>query len=170
MVYPSDVPISEVREKHPYFTFAFIRNPFDRIVSNYNFNKGRWLDRALKEGTNIDHVPTFKEYCFDMENWNIVPPLVSYLDVDIDFIGRFENFRQSFDDLHKILGINVVRDQEGNHPLKRKVNASNRNPLICPHCAGYIRERGYKEYYDSESRKEIARRYKEDFRRFGYAF
>ena len=155
-IFKSNYPISYAKKKYPdYFIFSFVRNPFDRVVSNYHFNLGPWI-RRHKKGE-FEKVPTFEEYCLNMEKWNNLQPLSFYVDIDIDFIGKVENFKQDFDRLHKILKIDIAYN-EGNHPLNRIENRSGR------------KEKKYQNFYSKESRAAIEEKYAEDLERFKYKF
>ena len=129
------------------------------FASNYHFNKGRWAKRAKTAGTNVDHVPTFTEYCVDMNKWNRLEPMMFHLDAldDRDFVGKIENFKEDFDKLHRWLNTGVMCDPDGNHPLDRVENRSNR-------------KKDYRIYYDDTARKVIEERFAADLERFDYTF
>ena len=80
------------REK--YFSFTFVRNPFDKVASEYNW------DPQFK---NI----SFLEFLKTPKNWNIrhVNKQVEFIDKHIDFIGRFENLQEDFETVCDIIEI-----------------------------------------------------------------
>jgi len=65
------------------FSFAFVRNPWDRMVSYWSIGRP-WRDRVL--------------------DWSL-PPQVQYLDAPIDFVGRYESLASDFDVVCQSLGI-----------------------------------------------------------------
>ena len=149
--FPSSVPISEVKNIYPNkYIFSFIRNPFDRVVSNYFFNRGPWKRKCGRW-------PEFDEYVFEMEKWNRVPLISTQLNIDVNFVGRLENFKEDFDRLHEILGADVKYSKDGKHPLNRIENQSRR-------------QEPYRYYYTESTRREVENRYKIDLERFGYEF
>ena len=99
--YDSRTSFAQICNKYPdYFSFAFIRNPFDRVASNYHYNKGGWKRQYGK-------YPSFEEYVKNMSYWNRVAPLCEYLDTDPNFIGKYESFKDDFDRLHNAIGIPI---------------------------------------------------------------
>jgi hypothetical protein len=151
-IFPSNIPLSGIKEKVPdyneYFVFSFIRNPFDRVVSNYYFNRGPWKKRFGKW-------PSFEEYCLDIKNWNYLTPLSEHLDIDLDFIGRYERFKLDFDLLNFKLGTKTYTSK--NHPLNLVANKSGRKTH-------------YSVYYSKKAKKAIEHEYKKDLERFNYKF
>lgn len=135
-----------------YFKFAIVRNPWDRVISQYAFmskrkdlcefigmNPGDSLHRYLQLIAKKQHVQWEQQ--------------VSFLrDVDgqllVDFVGRFENFELS---LREILGRIHIPVTTVPHDNKGK--------------------RGrYQEYYDSETREMVSSIYAADIEAFGYSF
>jgi len=125
-----------------YFSFTFVRNPWDRIVSDYLFFKIR-SDMSLKEFI-------VKEGVSDPTH---VLPQMYFIkkrngEIGLDFIGRFENLQCDF---------NTVCDKIG---IERQT---------LPHMLKKQREH-YSFYYDDETVELIAKKYKEDIEYFGYEF
>ena len=125
-----------------YFKFSIVRNPFDKIVSQYHYNRGKF---GFKDST-------FKEY---IKAWNAgqtistFPQLnLFYLDDKLDFVGRFEILQQDFNFVCDKIGI---PRQQLPHKNKSK-------------------HKHYTEYYDDETRQIVAERYAKDIEHFGYKF
>jgi hypothetical protein len=148
-------------ESKDYASFAFIRNPFSRIVSEYKY--------AKKEShNNCDHIKSdsplnlsFKEFCKDLE-YNLdqycyhfhEKSLCDYLlnangSEKVNYIGRLENFQKDF---------NAICDKM-EIPQKR-----------LPHVFKSDDKKNYTEYYDDETRAIIAEKYAKDIDYFGYKF
>ncbi|EDP7219545.1 TPA: sulfotransferase family 2 domain-containing protein, partial [Campylobacter jejuni] len=95
-----------------YFSFAFVRNPFDRMVSAFHYlkkgggNNGDkiWADENLK---NFD---TFEQFVLALKNKNIKDKILSWQhftpqykficdenkNILVNFIGKLENINNDF--------------------------------------------------------------------------
>jgi hypothetical protein len=129
-----------------YTKFAFVRNPWDRMVSC-------WKNRAGRYENFNDFV---NDYPYKENNhnlvWHTLPQLTHITDekgsLMIDFIGKFENINTDFKKISSILG------------------DSN---LTLPHLNKSERV-GYKEYYNNKSIEKVFEIYKDEIRLFGYNF
>lgn len=141
-----------------YFSFSFVRNPWNRAVSDYfwmmrtEFIKGSLKDYLLLRGsfdqpkfkyppknhhTRHDHFLTQCDFLLDKDG----EPMVN-------FIGRFENLQKDFDVICSKIGI---------------------PPIKLPH-ENRTSHRHYAEYYDDETRQIVAEKYAKDIEYFGYEF
>jgi hypothetical protein len=99
-----------------YFQFAFVRNPYSRIVSSFlekmhrNPTKAKW---RRKVGVAEDHAPTLLEFLSLVEgqdpaqmdrHWRTQHRLIPET-VRLDFIGRFEAFDTDLASVMKRLGV-----------------------------------------------------------------
>jgi hypothetical protein len=134
-----------------YFKFGYVRNSWDRAVSLYHRREGvqkrnkmsfiefiKWHNYA----TDTCIHPTQKKYQLDFFT-------DEFGEVVVDFIGRFENLQEDFEDICDKIGISQKQ-----LPHKRKNK----------------KRRHYTEYYDDETREIVAERYAKDIEYFGYEF
>lgn len=131
------------------YTFAFVRNPWDRLVS-------AWADKVVRRDTYglPDDVrasfPLFVRWIADTVDLATADRHIRHqhvmVDRDIvDFVGRFETFSRDFDAVCRRLGLPPCEDRR---------NAS-------PHDS-------YERYYDRELAALVGRLYAEDVEAFGY--
>ncbi|MEE4292947.1 MAG: sulfotransferase family 2 domain-containing protein [Xanthomonadales bacterium] len=136
--------------------FTFVRNPWDRAVSLYEYRRGKdrtgiatrdlsfsaWTQRVFCEDpdpafhNNPKSFQTQSEWLRDDRG-----------EIDIDFVGRFENIAGDFA---------KIANKIAPGASLRHLNASARA--------------AYGSYYDSGSKERVTRWFKEDIERFGYVF
>lgn len=139
------------------FKFAFVRNPWDKFVSAYEYLKRGGIpcfDRPKTLTIKKDY-PEFKDFVLAKhvwEQWVFFQPQLNFITVDgsikTDFVGRFENFQNDF---------NFICDQI-DHP---RVKLPHVNATKHVH---------YTEYYDDQLIKVIERNFSEDIDTFKYKF
>lgn len=140
-----------------YFKFTFVRNPWDKMVSQYFY---------IQKNQQGKYKLTFREFisafqsCPEKEYINGVGIPVRFnpvqlpwiLDDDgnclVDFIGRFENFQEDFGIICDKIGI-----------PKQRLPHENKS-----------RHKHYNEYYDNETREIVAKKFAQDIEYFGYEF
>jgi len=141
------------------FKFTFVRNPFERMVSEYAWC-GKWFphceiyghERSTKKGWDTfeeflefvyDHVTLYNNtnfiWChFAPQSWFIKPE-------EADFIGKVENFKEDLQNLS---------DQSG---------------FTFEHI--HVNKRGHKPYqqmYNNHTAELVRKMYQQDFETFGY--
>jgi len=138
-----------------YFTFSFVRNPWDKILSYYMLR--RQIAGNKRKGDNL----SFRDWVLQFEN-NLkgenaiggdkgIPQYNQLFSDDVqltDFIGRFENLQEDF---------NIICDKIG---IPRQQ---------LPH-KNKTKHKHYTKYYDDETRQIVAERYAKDIEYFGYKF
>ena len=137
-----------------YFKFAFVRNPWDRLVSTWinkttEVFKRSYPHSTFTQATNKsfdEFVNLLKNNAFK-EDRHIVPQ-VFFVSPDIDFIGKFENLQEDF---------NVVCDKIG--IPKQQLPHKNKT-----------KHKHYTAYYDDETKQIVAEKYAKDIEYFGYEF
>jgi hypothetical protein len=138
------------------FTFSFVRNPWDKVVSQYHYrlNTGQAGFRDYPPDFNDWVRKTFAEkhplyydqplMFADQMEW------IGDFDgrILVDFIGRFENLQSDFDDVCHRIG---------------------RKSVILPHLKPSSHAH-YRDYYTAQSRNIIADHFERDIRHLGYDF
>jgi hypothetical protein len=158
-----------------YFKFSFVRNPWDRIVSEYKYR--RFPVRMDFKTYLFRHLPAAG---FSDQYTHIIPQYDFLFDergrLLVDFVGRYESLQTDFDEVCGRIGIPATplphanRSGEAKPPLRtlndvKKLlrrwlwNLERRHTF--PH---------YSQYYDEESREFVAHLYRKDIEAFGYSF
>lgn len=159
------VPWSEYYRANPrkfrkYFKFAFVRNPWDRLVSSFYFLKSGGLnemDRRFAE-KHLAQYENFEDFVVnglaldEIRGWVHFRAQSDWICDDdgrvmVDFVGRFENLREDFVHVARKLG------KDSSLPMH---NTSN--------------HRIYTECFTQASREVTARVYGKDIEIFGYQF
>ena len=144
-----------------YFTFCFVRNPYDRFLSSYFFYKNNYKKLILKHnGRNIsDSIKKYKnfnEFCLDFDNFEYNNDLQFFKQTNfvydnagnklINYVGKFENLQNDWNEICKIIGIN--------ENILIKMNNTEHDY--------------WEKYYNSESIEIINKYFYEDFISFNY--
>jgi len=150
------------------FRFSFVRNPFERIVSEYRYR-------------NYFHHRSFRDFVlhklpqpgWDDKYRHVLPQYDMLHDPDgrlmVDFVGRFETLQQDFDKVCQWLGFEDSKlphrnpSNKKSRNLKRKV----RNALFLN---GEDRKKHWTEFYDQRTLDAVSRLYEKDIEAFGYRF
>lgn len=138
------------------FTFAFVRNPWDRVVSQYAY-RHRTGEAAGETPTDVSF-GSWVRRVYGGKDPESRPDDVLFLPQSdwvtdergglmIDFVGRFERFEEDFQHVCNQIGVTAS--------LPHK-NKSSRDP--------------YPEYYTQETADIVANYFAEDIRRFDYSF
>jgi len=146
------------------FKFSFVRNPFDLVVSLYEFIKNNPTHENYLEVKDL----SFNDFC----KWNVnavkdsksningkLNTLTGFLFDDngellVDFVGKLENVNEDFKVIAKRL----------NFPLENPHN------INVPHINITDREPNYRKYYDEESKSIISDGFYYDLVNFNYSF
>jgi hypothetical protein len=136
--------------------FCFVRNPWDRVVSEFRFRiwtcqNGLTPEADFARWVRLAYIDRDPRYC----DWPkmFLPQLEWLTDetgrIAVDFIGRFENLQADFDTVCDAIGM-------GQQPLLHE-NRSRRSGE-------------YRNYYDRETQDIVARVFEADIEYFGYKF
>ena len=137
-------------EWQTFFRFAFVRNPWDRAVSDYFYARKASREIPSSEHYGRIYPDSFLEWFKDrtplIQSEFICDP--STAQILVDFVGRFENLARDFQTVCDRIGLSDV---------------------LLPH-KNSTRHRPYREYYDDEARAKVERVCAADTRNFGYTF
>ena len=170
-----DTPSSIIQDN---FTFSFVRNPWDRLVSFYHFigpgapiypkrSNVHSLAPCVKSqyiypiGSCFRNI-AFKDFVMNYLDQSYCPPRINYSlewdsfdwlansqgQLDLDFIGRFSNLEFDFKRLCDKLGIDYI-------------------PLTLTNESTHSK---YTDYYDSELCSYVAEKYSKEIDFFDFKF
>ena len=141
-----------------YFKFSFVRNPWEREVSNYEYKrKSKYIWEKYKEG-NENH---YQECCELLEKYPTFKSLVMSTEITYDRFYIDDNNNDLLDFVGRCEDMQVNLDYICNKLQIPKINLPHKNKSEHKH---------YSEYYDEESKKYIENLYSYAIERFGYKF
>jgi len=137
-----------------YYRFAFVRNPWDRLVSWYSMcvqnAAPNNFSRYIK-----DNAPTFDD--FVLSTTTGIAERTTYNQLDfltdgdgnliVEFVGRYEHLADDYAVVQQRLG------------LASALAHANRSA-----------HRSYRDYYTAETKDVVAKRFERDIAHFGYEF
>jgi len=149
----------EIKEKlggtifDSYYTFAFVRNPFDLLVSLFFYIRQArgHVHHSMVRGMN------FNEFL----RWYIADPPTLQKDFVtepcsgqrlVDYIGRFETLQKDVINIQEELGLDIVRSIKHKNPSTLRTRKNHR------------------EYYDQDTRSLVEGNFGADLDLFGYDF
>jgi hypothetical protein len=142
-----------------YYKFTIVRNPYDKIVSQFFYiNKRKDLQTFLAHNKGDE----FKFYLDKIAKKKHVQwePQVNFVldengETIVDFIGKFENFNNEVTKVLEKTGL----DKKYFGLVKRSI----------PHINQTVRN-NYQTYYDDESKEMVEQLFKKDLEFFNYKF
>ena len=159
------VPYFEYERANPwkfrrYFKFAFVRNPWDRLVSTYFFLRKGGMNEPDRRWS-VEHLTEFPDFDSFVRGWVEEGNVWSWvhfrpqhyficderLELKMDFVGRMENMEVDYAYVATRLG------------CKRTLQVVNKGA-----------HRDYREYYSPETREIVGHVYAVDIRLFDYRF
>lgn len=138
-----------------YFKFAFVRNPWDRLVSCWN-NKVIDSNHFNLSKAELDRMQEFENFVDYVAGFNLdkcdphIQLQSKLIDLNnVDYIGRFESFTSDIGHVLNILGVEGIKI--------KKLNES-------------INKSSYKNYYSDRLVEKVGRLYAKDISMFSYVF
>jgi hypothetical protein len=130
------------------FKFAFVRNPWDLMVSYYHYLLCEPRHHRHQQVRRIESFEAYVEYMVRRNRF----PQTRYVTgakghLLVDFVGRFESLRADFGYVCRRLGLT----------------------LRLPH-VNQSAHRDYRTYYSDRSAELVATHFRRDIERFGYTF
>ncbi len=131
-----------------YFKFAFVRNPWELVVSQYSYVTQR--REGLRQLLKITPETSFED--FVMNTRLGVSPQHRFLvgeegEVIVDFVGRFERLAEDFGKVCERIGV------EASLPMANKSKHDH-----------------YRDYYNEKTKNRVSRVFAKDIELFGYEF
>lgn len=142
-----------------YYKFTFVRNPWDRVFSAFNYLKSGGVSKDDLKWKSVfnkyDDFNIFVKEWLDNDNillsLHFMPQIYflknSYGVIEFDFIGKFETLENDY---------NYLKLKFNGKELKR-INVSNQSIT-------------YKNAYNKESIEKVRKLYKQDIELLGYDF
>lgn len=128
-----------------FFKFAFVRNPWDRVLSMYCY---RLQNQEIPPHVSFyEFVMNRRSYPFGMHREQVALIKDPGRGMVMDFIGRFENLQQDWQEIQRRLDISAG----------------------LPHFK-QTRHRHYRTYYNQELIEEVSRMYPQDIELLEYQF
>ncbi|MGK7889062.1 MAG: sulfotransferase family 2 domain-containing protein [Leptolyngbyaceae cyanobacterium] len=138
------------------YTFAFVRNPWDKVVSHYHYRlqtnqTGLGINPIdFKDWVQLTYGEQDPQY---YDNPMMFMPQTSWITdrkgrLLVDYIGRFEHFNKDFDNICQKIG---------------KIHVT--LPHVKPSKRGH-----YREYYDDLTMNTVGKWFSQDIENFGYTF
>ena len=172
------------REYQNLFKFSFVRNPWARLVSEYNYRRSHG-DIDYQQGFkyflfNRFPKPSSDNYLTGKDHYRHIMPQVEFLydgngNCLVDFIGKFENLQADFNQVCAALSLEPITLAHTNKTLNRRfhrrllvrllnslsINIKQLNKESSAH---------YSSYYDDETKAFVAQKYAKDIKVFNYKF
>jgi len=158
-----------------YFKFAFVRNPWDRLVSLYKY-LGPRNGLPFKEFL----MGEFRKDLWQNRQWFVGPQSSFVCDsrgnLLVDFLGRFERLQADFTAVAQRLGLPCCALPHRNKSRSQKLSSFFQpRHLFTRLCtlfnSGKLgRCQSYQDYYDNDSKDLVAQLYARDLECFHYRF
>ena len=149
--------VDRLNLRENYFTFGFVRNPWDWQVSLYFYmlrDKGHFQHKMIKQMKDFDEYIRWRvekevrfQYCFFSEDGTIDTP------IKVDFIGKLENFNQDMEIIKSKI------KEKSNFEISYNVQHLNKT-----------NHKNYREYYTEETKELVRKAFSKDIEYFNYEF
>ena len=155
-------------EWNKFYSFAIVRNPYDRVVSLFHYLK-RVEDSNQTKLTNLTDGKSFKDYIMHVhDNQHLIP------DVGLDNVitqhGLRNQWKPMCDWMPEYISA-VYKLEHGMCNITADIErvCGVRSKLKCDKPSNTSIHDHYSRYYDRETQQAVLSIYKSDFDRFGYS-
>ena len=158
----------EPAEFESLFKFSFVRNPFERIVSEYRY-RNYFHHRSFRDFV-LNKLPRAG---WDDQYRHVMPQYDMLHDTGgrllVDFVGRFESLETDFGRVCRKLGTRgaSLRHRNRSDKWTRKLKRRVRNFVFQN---GESPKSGYRAFYDEATLEAVNHLYRRDIETFGYRF
>lgn len=152
------------QKSEEFFSFAIVRNPWDRMVSSYMFLKqGGMNQHDLKfSNTYLKEFESFESFIYALRDYNFRKKILNWIhfipqykfvcdeneNVKVKYIGKYENIGQAFDFIKQYFNMS--------EKILEVINTSDHN--------------AYWSYYTNDMVEIVGEIYKKDIELFQYKF
>ena len=134
-----------------YFKFVFIRNPWDRMVSAYEYHVQVLAKRNLSIQFKSFEQFIYRQTCIKTYHADIVNENFVNTNYKFDFIGKFENIKEDMQTICK------------------KIMKNNYRHINLPHANATSRH-NYRNYYNNETQEMVAKTFAKIIELGNYSF
>ena len=131
-----------------YYKFAFVRNPWDLMVSYYHYIQSR---TEHHRSAKVQSLNSFEEYLAYEIKRDKISQTRFLMDANgellVDYVGRFESLGDHFNAICRELNFDVELEHR---------NSSSHGD--------------YQSYYDETTKQMVAEHWRQDIKQFGYTF
>jgi len=161
-----------------YFKFTFVRNPWARLLSEFNYRKSHGdvdYQCSFKKFV-IERLPTAEKDCHNSgkDYYRHILPQYYFIYDDndkclVDFVGKFEHLQTDFNKVCKIAGLDTQLLPFKNRTIPTSFAAKIQSKFNAVFGKN-VTQRHYQNFYDDETQEFVRQFYQKDIELFDYEF